>query len=123
VAALDAQFTVIASNAPFTFTIPRQVGVRSDPITGVPDNYYISRSYPNPFNARTTVAFGLPKADQVDVSIWDMHGRKVATLATGRFEAGRYETVWNAVNSTSGVYIIRMETPNFRGLQKAILMR
>lgn len=90
---------------------------------GVVTDFYMSNSYPNPFNESTTVEYGLPMAADVVVSVWDMHGRKIAELAGGHHAAGRYEAVWHAGAVTSGVYIIRFETENYQAMRKAILLR
>ena len=90
---------------------------------GVPGQYYLYANYPNPFNASTTVAFGLPKPGSASVNVWDMHGRLIAELAAGRFLAGRYDVVWTPEGLTSGVYMIRMQAGDFRELHKAILLR
>jgi hypothetical protein len=89
----------------------------------IPTVHFLSPSFPNPFNATTSVRFGLPVPGRVDVSVWDMHGRKVATLIEGEYSAGRYETTWSASAVPSGVYLIRMQSGDFTSLRKAILMK
>ncbi len=116
------QRNVPAANNNFAFTASR-LEIRELPHAEMPENYFISNSYPNPFNARTTLKFGLPTPGDVEVSVWDMHGRKIAQLAGGRHEAGQYELTWTAEGQTSGIYLIKMQSGAFIGMQKAILVR
>lgn len=116
------QFSIPTSSGTFRF-ICDPLEIKELPHAEMPMNYFISNSYPNPFNARTTLKFGLPIAGDVDVSVWDMHGRKVAGLAAGYHQAGQYELTWTADGMTSGIYLVKMQSGSFVGMQKAILVR
>jgi len=116
------QRNVPASNNNFAF-VAEPLEIKELPGATMPENYFISNSYPNPFNARTTLKFGLPTPGDVEVSVWDMHGRKVAELAGGYHQAGQYELTWTAEGMTSGIYLIKMQSGSFIGMQKAILVR
>jgi hypothetical protein len=111
-----------ARRGPRSFTI-LPLEVKELPDAPMPDDFFLSSSYPNPFNGRTTLTFGISKPGNVDVSVWDMHGRKVAELAAGYHTAGQYELVWTADGMTSGIYLIKMQSGTFLGMQKAILVR
>ncbi len=120
--ATDGEYFLLASNASFRFQLPA-LGVEDYWNASIPDVYYMKPNFPNPFNAETTIRFGLPKPGEVSVTVWDMHGRKVAGLVEGRHEAGRFATVWNANGLTSGIYLIRMESGEFKAMKKAVLVR
>jgi len=105
----------------FSFFIPA-LEIK-ETLEGAPMEFFLSNSYPNPFNARTTMKFGMPMSGDVSVSVWDMHGRKVAELAAGFHQAGTYELTWTADGVTSGVYIIKMQAGSHIAMQKAILVR
>ncbi len=94
-----------------------------DPRLSIPDHFYLSANFPNPFNAVTRVAFGIPKATRVMIRLFDVAGRDVATLVSGEFEAGNYSVVWSAESMVTGVYIMKMETPNFSSVQKVMLVK
>lgn len=119
--AVDDEFMVLASNAIFWFEIPA-LGVE-ETMQPFPMNHYLTPTFPNPFNAFTTVQFGIPVTELVEVSVWDMHGRKIAVLANSVHAAGRYEAVWHADKNTSGIYMIRIQAGNYSAMQKAILIR
>jgi hypothetical protein len=84
---------------------------------------------PNPFNPSTTIAFDLPAAAPVSLTIYDASGRVVRKLLSGGPGlAGRNETVWNGRDDSgrqvsSGVYLYRLETPAHRGQGRMTLVK
>ena len=72
-------------------------------------------NFPNPFNPRTVVAFDLARSAEVSVKIYDVAGRLVKVLESGRqFAAGLHHVTWNGADNTgrtvaSGVYHARVE--------------
>jgi hypothetical protein len=86
------------------------------------------QNYPNPFNPSTVVVFDLAARGRVRVEIYDVLGRRVATLADRPFEAGRHRLAWNGLDGSgravaSGVYICRFDTGAARDSRKMILAR
>ena len=80
----------------------------------LPEQFGISSCYPNPFNPTTTVEFTMPKADRVNLSIYDVSGRLVCELVDGYAEAGYHQVTWNGKNDSgdriaSGVYFARLK--------------
>jgi hypothetical protein len=101
-----------------------------DPITGIEDNaasvptYYVLRqNYPNPFNPSTTIEFTIPKTGFVTLIIYDILGKKVATLVSETLTAGSYEYQWDASGLASGVYFYRLEAGQFSQTKKLLLLR
>lgn len=74
-------------------------------------------AYPNPARV-TKVSFALPKQSVVDLSVYDLSGRKVASLASGSLPAGQYTRDWDGGGAGAGVYFVRLrvdsETYNIR---------
>lgn len=68
----------------------------------------ISPNYPNPFNPWTNIPFSLPEAGEITINVFDLKGRKVDALFSGRLPAGRHMTRWNASDLAGGIYLIRM---------------
>ena len=97
----------------------------SDAVAGaiIPDNYSLGQNFPNPFNAVTRIAFGLPEASRVSIRVFDVAGREVATLVSGNLEAGNHTAVWSAEGFNSGVYLVKMETPSFSDVRKVTLIK
>jgi hypothetical protein len=89
----------------------------------VPENFYLAQAYPNPFNAVTRIAYGLPEGADVSVKVFDVAGRHVATLVSGAQEAGHHVAVWNGRATASGIYLIKMEASNFNAVSKITLVK
>jgi hypothetical protein len=89
----------------------------------LPDAYSLGQNFPNPFNAVTRIAFGLPEASQVSIRVFDVAGRELATLVSGELQAGNHTAVWSAEGFNSGVYLVKMETPNFSDVRKVTLVK
>jgi hypothetical protein len=88
----------------------------------------MANAYPNPFNPQTYIAYRLAEDGDVDISVFDMLGRRVKTLFDGRQPAGSYHVYWNGtaedgLNAPSGRYVIQMETEKTRQTQKVMLMK
>ena len=88
-----------------------------------PAGFYLNQNYPNPFNPSTTIGYGLMKAGQVKLDVYNVLGQKIASLVNGHQNAGTYELVWNPQNLASGVYLYRLETEGFVQTRKLILIR
>ncbi len=64
---------------------------------------------PNPFNATTSIMFNLTEETEVKLEVYDLLGRRVATLADGAYNAGEHSVTWDASDYSSGVYFYRLE--------------
>jgi hypothetical protein len=80
-------------------------------LNGVPLSYTLDQNYPNPFNPATKIRFGLPKETGFSLVVYDVLGRRLATLADGRRPAGLYTVTFDASKLKSGVYYYRLSTP------------
>ena len=79
-----------------------------EPETGMPMDFDLS-AYPNPFNPNTAISFDLPVSGMVDLDIFDITGRRVATLVHGHRDAGQHTVNFNASDKLgSGIYICRL---------------
>jgi hypothetical protein len=100
------------------------------PVTddGLPAAPRVSRVYPNPFNPQTTIEFELARSSTVELAVYDLTGRKVATLVQDRYPAGRHEQVWRGLDGAgrpvaSGMYVVRMQTGQTTDLKKVMLLK
>ncbi|TKJ42435.1 hypothetical protein CEE37_01775 [candidate division LCP-89 bacterium B3_LCP] len=89
----------------------------------IPGGFEISGAYPNPFNPQTTIRFGLPVASQVNLTIYNLAGRKVATVVDGYRSAGYHEVIFDASQLSSGLYFYRIQAGNFTDVKKMILVK
>ena len=78
---------------------------------------------PNPAPGRTSIAFTLPKATSVNLSVYDVAGRRVATLAEGARAAGRHEATFEGRGLASGVYRARLIAPGVDRTQRIVLVQ
>lgn len=88
-----------------------------------PRKFQLSENYPNPFNPSTTIQFNLLQAGEVQLSVYNILGRKVETLVDGVHRAGRHTVTFNAGNLSSGVYIYRLKTNGYSQSRRMLLMK
>lgn len=89
----------------------------------VPSEFVLKQNYPNPFNPNTTIRYQLPMQSHVKLSVFDMLGRGVVTLANEEKSPGTYTVKWDASGVASGVYFYRLQAGQFSSVQKMLLMR
>jgi flagellar hook assembly protein FlgD len=75
----------------------------------------LSGAYPNPFETSTTISFHLAQAGPVTLAVYGVDGRKVRTLASGRWQAGVHPVSWDGRDgdgraTAAGVYFVRLTT-------------
>jgi hypothetical protein len=88
------------------------------------EEFNLFQNYPNPFNPETVISWQLVADCEVDLSIYNLLGQKVATLASGKQKAGVYSVVWDATGFTSGVYIYRLLTDDgYSQIRKLVLIK
>ena len=92
------------------------------------EQYSINNIYPNPFNPSTTISFSLPIRSQVELSVYNILGNKIATLENKIFERGIHHKIWNGkanngVNVGSGVYFCKMKSENFQQVKKLTILK
>ncbi|PJA26423.1 MAG: hypothetical protein CO189_10825 [candidate division Zixibacteria bacterium CG_4_9_14_3_um_filter_46_8] len=79
-----------------------------DVASETPSDYALLGSYPNPFNAVTSIIFEVPTAGKVNLDIYNLMGQKVATLVDSDIEAGQHSISWDAANFSSGIYFYKL---------------
>jgi hypothetical protein len=80
-------------------------------------------SHPNPFNPTTTISYDLPQPAEATLSVFDLLGRQIRVLASGRQPAGNYEVTFGAAGLPSGVYLVRLAAGVFTDAKTAVLVR
>ena len=76
----------------------------------IPAEYGIIGAYPNPFNNRTRLTYGLVGEAEIDIALYDLAGRRIATLAKERQQAGVHAVTIDGSNLASGIYIVQLNT-------------
>lgn len=80
-------------------------------------------NYPNPFNPTTTITYDMLDAAEVQLQVYDLLGRNVATLVSGYQSAGRHQVEFHAGELASGVYFYRIDAGDFSAIRKMVLMK
>ena len=89
----------------------------------IPTDFKLLQNYPNPFNPTTTMEYKLPERIFVDLSVYDVLGRKVKTLVRGIRGAGTYQAKLEGGDLPSGIYFYRLVAgPNVL-VRKAMLVK
>ncbi|MCX6641159.1 MAG: T9SS type A sorting domain-containing protein [bacterium] len=78
---------------------------------------------PNPSNPITAISYQLSAVSLVNLSVYDISGRRVAQLVNARQNPGDYSVSWNASGNASGVYLVRLETPQEEVTQKVVVIK
>jgi len=75
-----------------------------------PKNFELYQNFPNPFNPTTTIEYELAETSKVNIVLYDIIGKKVATLKNEKQSPGKYKVDWNAKNFSSGIYYYQLIT-------------
>lgn len=89
----------------------------------IPDKFVLEQNYPNPFNPVTTIKFSLPESGNVNLTIYNLLGEKVAEPVNEFKNAGVHTVNFNASELNSGVYIYKIESNGFVQSRKMTLIK
>jgi hypothetical protein len=81
------------------------------------------QNYPNPFNPQTIIRFQLPRAAYMDLTLYNILGQNVRTLASGVREAGLHSIILEARDLPSGIYLYQLTTPQALLTHKLIIIK
>jgi hypothetical protein len=111
------------------YAVYRQVNCES----GVPEEFVTSnmpavllKPHPNPFSDETRIEYVLASSGHVGLSVYDIRGRKVATLADGPVSSGSHSVTWrgdadDGSTLAAGVYFVRM-TAGFSSCTRRVVL-
>jgi hypothetical protein len=93
------------------------------PSNGLPKKFELMQNYPNPFNPNTAIRYLLPFESHIKLTIYDILGRRVATLINGPQPAGEHRIIWDASAFPSGLYFAHLEAGEKGRTVKMILLK
>jgi beta-glucosidase len=108
---------------------PEKVYNRLDEPAGITEKedinstYQLIKNYPNPFNAVTYLGFRLSKKEKVSLSIYNIYGQRLETLANEELQRGEYIYRWNASKYPSGIYFYKLDIRKSTSCGKMILLK
>ncbi|MEX2410671.1 MAG: T9SS type A sorting domain-containing protein, partial [Candidatus Paceibacterota bacterium] len=88
-----------------------------------PEEDIISQNFPNPFNPTTRIEFALNNTKNVMIDVYDIVGRKVATLVDGQLNSGFHSITFDGSGLASGVYLYRIVTDEIVITKKMLLIK
>lgn len=107
----------------FTAGAPANGAVDVADMPRLPTMFALHGNYPNPFNPSTTIRYELPQATNVRLEVFDVLGRRVATVVDTHQPAGVHEALFAAGDLGSGIYLCRMKTGNFTATRRMMLVK
>ncbi|MCK4461460.1 MAG: T9SS type A sorting domain-containing protein, partial [candidate division Zixibacteria bacterium] len=124
VAAVKPGFTIELKA--FVPSIAADVDDRVD--DNLPRDYGLSQNYPNPFNPQTIIEYELAKDCEVEITVYNILGRKVRTLVKEFQKSGQQRVKWDGKDEegkevSSGIYFYQIKTPEFSQSKKMVLLR
>ena len=119
----ELEFTPNSESNNFELVIRKRSSVTPIQDLELPTAFGLNQNYPNPFNPSTVISYQLPANSAVDLRVFDMLGREVATLISGQVEAGYHQIQFNASHLASGMYIYRLQAGNQVFTKKLTLIK
>ncbi|MDP3148082.1 MAG: metallophosphoesterase [Ignavibacteria bacterium] len=104
----------------FNVTSNAMVGLEDDI---VPTVYGLEQNFPNPFNPITKINYQLPKNSFVTLKIYDVLGNEIISLVNEEKAAGKYQSVFDGSQLSSGVYFYKIHAGDFLEIKKLILLK
>ena len=89
----------------------------------IPENYELNQNYPNPFNPTTQIQYELPRAGEIDLTLYNMLGMEVMKLDRGIKPAGIYQILFDGSHLPSGIYFYQLRSGNFVKTRKMSLLK
>jgi hypothetical protein len=116
----------VTSLSPFVIGASTTTGAGDAPL---PDSFALHANVPNPFNPQTAIAYDIPAGGaDVNITIYDVAGRRVRELVSQHRPAGVFSVQWNGDDDhgqrvASGVYFYRMRAGEFIDTKKMVLLK
>ena len=89
----------------------------------IPTEYSLLQNFPNPFNPTTKINYNIKKSGKVNLTVYDLLGRKVVVLVNKFQDAASYSVKFNSKNLSSGMYFYVLKTDEFTATRKMILLK
>jgi len=100
-------------------------GVEADSIktAAAPKQFCLYSNYPNPFNPSTTIKYDIPRQALVQLKVYNVLGKEIATLVNKEQLAGTYSVKFDALNLASGIYFYTIKAGNYTTSKKMLLLK
>ena len=88
-----------------------------------PTAYLLEQNYPNAAKSYTYIPISLPEKTTVDLSVYNILGKKVAELNKGILAPGNYKFYVDVSRFANGIYTYQLRTPNYKKTKKMIVAK
>ena len=102
---------------------PNYTNVTSKDISAMSTHYALDQNYPNPFNHSTTILISMPILEHVDIKIFNIIGKEIDTIFSGKLDPGQNIFQWDANDLPTGIYYCQLKLMNFTKSIKMLLLR
>ena len=104
-----------------------QTSTALPPAAGSSSPLTLDPNRPNPFRTDTAIRFALPREGRVELEIFDVSGRLVRTLVSGRTPAGWHQMTWsgrseNGRRVADGMYFCRLRLEGGREVTRTMVI-
>jgi hypothetical protein len=94
----------------------------------IPKEQELYQNYPNPFNPKTSIKYSITRRSQVMLSVYNILGQLIKTLAKETQEAGLHSITWDGTTESgiptgSGVYFVKLDAEGTSKMRKMVLLR
>ena len=127
---LDTLTLTVSGDNDFSTSLTTTVSISKDIIisdvpekAAMPENYFLVRTFPNPFNPATNVVFNLDKLQNVSFKVVNVMGKVVYQQKLGRLNAGEHTISWDGSQYASGTYYMVIETESAKCVTKALMLK
>lgn len=93
--------------------------------TNLPQHFYLTQNFPNPFNPVTHFELGLPQAQIINLTLFDLRGRAIHRWRMGKLVVGRHhlKIVANQLQLASVIYFLHLKSQHFQAVRKMVLLK
>ncbi|MCP4634230.1 MAG: T9SS type A sorting domain-containing protein, partial [candidate division Zixibacteria bacterium] len=114
-------YSYVADNS--SLIVLRYTTTGIEPVTEIPNEYFLLSNYPNPFNSSTNINFNLTQTGEVGLAVYNLMGQRVETLIDGTVPPGRHNIAWDASGFSSGIYFYKLQVGSFVTTKKMNLLK
>jgi hypothetical protein len=91
------------------------------PVADLPKAFALNQNYPNAADKFTYIPVDLPEDTEMELTIYDIRGRKITKVASGNFSAGAYRFYVDLGRTAKGTYVYRLNSPKFKQSKKMLV--
>ncbi len=107
----------INTDASFVYSAQVKIG------QGEQKLFTVLQNFPNPFNPETNIAVEVLETSEIEISVFDVVGKKIITLQEGILSQGMHSFTFDGSNLPSGIYFYEVKSPNYAVIRKMILAK